>query len=264
MLPYFENKLEKIFIAHYTCSYHFDSHFHNSIEIIYCFSGSQKIKIGKTIYTLYENDAAIIFPNIIHEYIKNEDSEIEAETISLICDTDYFVNTIPELKTLQPEYPLIKSHLIKDNSKNAFLQMLITKNPLELLGYTYIVLSNLIASVELKPLEAHSDMQLAPSLTQYINQNFQKPLTIKSLSKEFGYNPSYIAHIFCDQLKIPFRTYLGAVRSEYAATLISSTNKSMTQIAYESGYENLNTFCRCFKKHFSQTPTEYKKNTQKK
>ena len=141
--------------------------------------------------------------------------------------------------------------------------MLITKKPLELLGLTYIALSNLMEAVTLKPLEAHNNIQLAPSLTQYINQNFQKPLTIKSLSKEFGYNPSYITHIFCDQLKIPSRTYLGAVRSEFAATLITSTNKSMTQIAYESGYENLNTFCRCFKRHFSKTPTEYKNNTQK-
>ena len=141
--------------------------------------------------------------------------------------------------------------------------MLTTKKPLELLGLTYIALSNLMESVTLKPLEVRNDMQLAPALTQYIKQNFQKPLTINLLSKEFGYNPSYITHIFCDQLKIPFRTYLGAVRSEYAATLILSTDKSMTQIAFECGYENLNTFSRCFKKHFSQTPTEYKKNKKK-
>ena len=94
--------------------------------------------------------------------------------------------------------------------------------------------------------------------------NFQKPLTITFLSNEFGYSSSYIAHIFYDQLKIPFRTYLGEVRSKYAAKLIETTAKTLTEIAFECGYNSLNTFCRCFKKHFSQTPSEYKKTCRSK
>ena len=36
--------------------------------------------------------------------------------------------------------------------------------------------------------------------------------------------------------------------------------KSLTEIAFDNGFNSLNTFCRCFKKHFSCTPSEYKKS----
>jgi YesN/AraC family two-component response regulator len=98
----------------------------------------------------------------------------------------------------------------------------------------------------------------------YIDETFKEPLTIDYIAKVFGYHPSYIAHVFCDQLKISFRTYLGAVRAEYAAAEIRTTQKSLTEIAYESGCNSLNTFCRCFKKHFSMTPSQYKKSINNK
>ena len=143
--------------------------------------------------------------------------------------------------------------------KNAFRKLTTAETEAEIAGWTYIVLSEIIKEDNLEPVKKLDDFSLAPTLVEYINRNFQKPLTIKFLSKEFGYSESYIAHIFCDRLKIPFRTYLGDVRSEYAANLIKTTGKSLTEIAYECGYENLNTFCRCFKKKFGATPSEYRK-----
>ena len=144
----------------------------------------------------------------------------------------------------------------------AFRKIVGAKKEAELAGWMYIVLSDIICEDNLVPLKKTEDFNLAPSLIEYINNNFQKPLTIKLLSAEFGYSKSYIAHIFCDRLKIPFRTYLGDVRSEYAANLMKTTGRNLTEIAYDSGYENLNTFCRCFKNRYGMTPSEYKKSAQ--
>ncbi len=135
---------------------------------------------------------------------------------------------------------------------------------IELLGWLLVALSDIMEKQEFISIKGTDNLDLAPDLISFINENFQKPLTIRYLSKKFGYSTSYIAHIFCNQLKIPFRTYLGAVRSEYAASIINATNKSLTEIAYECGYNSLNTFCRCFKKHFSLTPSQYKKSLKKK
>ncbi|MBO5060479.1 MAG: helix-turn-helix transcriptional regulator [Clostridia bacterium] len=264
MRTYFENNIAKIYISHKKESYYFESHFHNKLEIAYCVSGFQNIKIGNTLYTLKKGDAVIIFPNVVHEYIKYDaEPQAETECIALISETDFFTGIIPDLITKRPKTPFINAELISADSALAFEKMTTAEGETELLGWTLIALSSIVKSLHLIPVKESDGFSLAPNLISYINANFQKPLTIKYLGKEFGYSTSYIAHIFYDQLKIPFRTYLGAVRSEYAANLISTTNKSLTEIAYECGYNSLNTFCRCFKKHFSKTPSEYKKTSDR-
>lgn len=264
MYTYFENKNRNIYIHHKNESYNFNSHFQNKLEMAYCFSGIQKVKVGNIVYTLKTGDAIIIFPNVVHEYIKCDTApDIQTESISLISDIDYLTGFIPDLVTKHPTSPLIKAEYIPINSVLAFEKMKEAENEMDLLGWTLIALSGIIKNLELISIKQTDNFKLAPNLVAYINANFQEPLTIKYLSKEFGYSTSYITHIFFDQLKVPFRTYLGAVRSEHAANMICTTTKSLTEIAYECGYSSLNTFCRCFKKHFSKTPSEYKKERNK-
>lgn len=257
---YFEQKERKIYKNYKEESYSFDSHFHSKIEIAYCFCGLQKIKIGNIIYTLKKGDSVIIFPNIIHEYIKSDKkSDVKTKSISLMCETDYLSKIIPDFMTKHPVSPFVDSKTISKNTATAFQNMNTSKDEIELLGWTLIAISGILKNLNLKSIKKSDESNLAPNLISYININFKKPLTIKYLGREFGYSSSYIAHVFYEQLKIPFRTYLAKVRSEYAANLIETTNKTLTEIAYECGYSSINTFCRCFKKQFKKTPSQYKK-----
>lgn len=260
MYTYYENPKKHIFISHKKKTYNFASHFHSNIEIAYCFSGKQTIKIGENRYTLKGGDAAIIFPNIVHEYIEYPDSGSEqTEVIAVVVNNKLIAGAIAGFLSNSPKNPIVENELISENVRFAFKKVLDSKNDMALLGWTYIILSELLDVVTLTP--SDKDLELAPKIIDYIDANFKEPLSINHLANVFGYSPSYIAHVFCDQLKIPFRTYLGSVRSEYAATLIKTTQKNLTEIAYDSGFLSLNTFCRCFKKHFFMTPSQYKKTT---
>ena len=260
MHTYFENDLQKIYISHRMESYNYDPHFQNKIEIAYCFSGIQNVRVGETVYTLKKGDAVYISPNVVHEYIKCEDDcDENTEVISFMSETDFFASVLPELVTKSPESPFVPSEHIDQSTALAFRKMLSVTDKLELLGWGCIALSGIVRNLDMVPLKKLDGFNLAPSIVSYINSNFQKPLTIKSIAGEFGYSQSYIAHIFYEQLKIPFRTYLGSVRSEYAKDLILKTAKSLTEISYECGYNSLNTFCRCFKKRYGVTPSEIKK-----
>lgn len=258
MQPYFEQKTN-IFLSHEYGDHNFPAHFHHHIEIAYCISGKQNIKIGEKNYTLNKGDAAVIFPNTVHEYI-NYDGVCDEpiEMIAVVCNVNLLVEIYPEIITKSTLNPFLESRLITENADNAFRNIISAKNNIELLGWTLILISDLLENMEL--IDVDSNVSLPSKIINYINANFKENLTIEHIAKVFGYHPSYIAHLFCDQLKIPFRTYLGAVRSEYAALQIQSNKDNFTKIAYESGFNSLNTFCRCFKKHFSQTPSQYKKS----
>ena len=256
----FEKNARKIYKAYHNISHDFEPHFHSKAEIIYCFSGFQKIKIGENLYTLEGGEAALIFPGTVHEYISVKDAE-GTECIVVVADTDVFSALMPCITSHRPKNPIVK--VTSETVKYAFRKITETESETELAGWTYLILSDVIREDNLISVKNSEDFKIAPTLVEYINNNFRKPLTIKFLSKEFGYSESYIAHVFCDRLKIPFRTYLGDVRSKYAANLMKTTGKNLTEIAYECGYENVNTFCRCFKRCYGVTPSAYKKNSEK-
>jgi len=258
MQPYFENCSKDIFVSYKNTTYDFPVHFHNSIEIAFCLSGIQNIRVGEKIYTLKKGDAVAIFPNAIHEYIKYDPPCDEpTEVAAIICNTRLLTEAMPDIVTKYPTNPFVGASLISTDTECAFRKMINGDNYIENIGWTYVILSDLLKHLELKPIE--QNLELPSKIVAYINTHFREELNINYIAREFGYHPSYIAHVFCDRLKIPFKTYLGAVRSEYAASQIRTTEKSLTEIAYESGYNSLNTFCRCFKKHFMQTPMQYKK-----
>lgn len=257
LYPYYENSPFSIYTSYVKRPYNYPSHFHNRLEAVYCASGMQNVKLGKKIYTLYSGDAMVIFPNTVHEFLPHPDAPLSTETIALICNTELLSATLPDILTKYPESPVIKAKDISEDAAYAFKKLISTKDNTGLLGWTCIILSDIMKKLKLVPMEGNSE--LPAKIVSYIDKNFRDELTIPEIAKKFGYHPSYIAHLFCDRLKIPFRTYLGAIRSEYAAGLIRKGEKNLTEIAYDSGYNSLNTFCRCFKKHFNMTPSEYKK-----
>ena len=256
MYPYFENMVRKLYIHHSEESYNYDSHFQNKIEICYCFSGKQKVRVEDEVYILSSGDAVFIMPNLVHEYIKCETAEdMSTEVIAFICDTDIISPIIPDLVTKRLVSPFIPAGLINKDTSRAFRRMTDNPDNIELLGWGCIAISGIVKNLEFVPLKSRGGDKLAPSIISYINANFTKNLTISTIAKEFGYSRSYITHVFYDRLKIPFRTYLGSVRSEYAKDMILKTDKTLTEIAFECGYNSVNTFCRCFKKRFGITPS---------
>ena len=259
MRPYMEKTNQQIFLSHHTKSYDFPAHFHQNIELAYCFSGSQTIKVGEEAVTLKQGDACMVFPNTVHEYCAVPGVQ-DSEVLSVICNVSLLTNIFPDILSKRPINPHLPSAALPDGTANTFRQLLTAETDMELIGFTYLILSNLLKHLDLTT--SPTDLELPAVITAYIDANFQEPLTIEVLAKKFGYHPSYIAHLFCDRLKIPFRTYLSAVRCDYAAAQIRTTHRSLTEIAYESGFGSLNTFCRAFKKNFSKTPSQYKKSVQ--
>lgn len=255
MHPFFENKPEHIYALYNTKSYDFPAHFHNNLEIEFCFYGQQNVQVGENYYELKTGDALVIFPNNVHEYIVEPD--VPTQSISIIFNTQLLAETIPDIVTKYPNNPVVPAKCISKETYEAFKKLVKSSDDIEKIGLAFIILSELMQNLELLPLKASSS--LPSMITSYIDSHFTENLTISHIAKVFGYNTSYISHIFCDQLKIPFRTYLGSLRCEYAAKQIRTSKKSLTEIAYESGFNSLNTFCRCFKTHMGKTPTGYRK-----
>lgn len=94
----------------------------------------------------------------------------------------------------------------------------------------------------------------------YINFNFKKPISLKSISENIGINPCHLSRQFKKETGMTITEFIQRRRIKEAQFLIEQNSKSITDIALAVGFENHNYFCKVFKKLTSMTPTEYLKN----
>ncbi len=102
------------------------------------------------------------------------------------------------------------------------------------------------------------------TLVFYVDNNYFKDLTLQSLSREFGINYSYLSQVFKKITRKPFSEYLTAVRLGHACQMLSDTQKKVSAIAEQVGYNDYHYFCNIFKKHFGMTPSQYRAQTGRK
>jgi len=67
---------------------------------------------------------------------------------------------------------------------------------------------------------------------------------------------------FKDFTGVPPGAYIRDVRLSRAKELLTNSNKSIKEIAYECGFGNADYFCVTFKKNTSMTASEYRKRTR--
>lgn len=100
---------------------------------------------------------------------------------------------------------------------------------------------------------------VAYNIMNYINHHFAEEITVDKIAAELYLNKNYIAHVFKEETGYSLIGYAIALRINRAKVLLTKTDKSITQVAAECGYDDFTYFSRQFKKSTSLTPSAYRK-----
>lgn len=95
---------------------------------------------------------------------------------------------------------------------------------------------------------------------EYINENLATDLCLEKLSDLFGYTSIYFHKLFKVATGKTLHDYVEDRRIRKAIDLMLSTDKTLTQIAYDCGFSSQAYFSYAFKKKKGQTPREYIKS----
>ena len=95
-------------------------------------------------------------------------------------------------------------------------------------------------------------------MMQYIHENYNHELSLDEIASYIGIGKSTALNLFQRFLHITPVSYLIGYRLQAASWLLKNTNKKVKTIAYESGFRNVDYFCRLFKKRYHLTPSEYR------
>lgn len=90
-------------------------------------------------------------------------------------------------------------------------------------------------------------------------------LTLSGISSELNINPAYVSREFSKYFdNLSFGEYIRKMRIEKAITYIKTSDYSLSEIAYLTGFSDQSHFTRIFKLETGLTPSEFKKNSIKK
>ena len=93
---------------------------------------------------------------------------------------------------------------------------------------------------------------------EYIDQNFRKRLTLKSVAKSIYVSPYYLSHIFRDELDTTFSDYVNSKRIEEAKRLLGERSYDTKTLNELVGFNDVNYFIKIFKKYTGTTPSKYR------
>lgn len=235
----------------------YPARFHKQLELMWVRSNSLDVSIDGKDYTMYPGDIYVVFPNIIHS-LKSAD----AEGLLVIADDDLFNTYHDVLSHFKPETPVLRKGTFPDIvyslferaekiRKKAFSQ---TCNVLT--GYVSAAVGELINSTKL--VERSTDSNFVQQLIFYLLDNYTEEITLDDVARDLNYNKYYISHIVSETFKCNFRVLVNSYRISMAQNLLVSTEKNISEIAYECGFKNQSSFNRIFLKHCGVTPSDFR------
>ncbi|WP_158560543.1 AraC family transcriptional regulator [Paenibacillus contaminans] len=95
-------------------------------------------------------------------------------------------------------------------------------------------------------------------ILQHVHTHYTGKLTLDDLSKKFRLSVPHISRSFKEHIGKSFLDYVHELRVESAASLLISTDMSITDVAVEAGFESFRTFSRVFRESKGMTPSEYR------
>lgn len=93
----------------------------------------------------------------------------------------------------------------------------------------------------------------------YIEENYSDgELSVAKIAEHFNLNVAYLSSVFKKATGVGMLEKINRLRCDKSAELLIRTQKNISKIAADVGYDNVHTYIRAFKKYYSITPTQYR------
>lgn len=117
----------------------------------------------------------------------------------------------------------------------------------------------LLLAIRAQNADAPAGTQSLNDVRAYVDAHCMESLTNARIAAKFGYHPYYLSRIFAARFGQTLHTYVGLRRLKHARQLLLSTDKSIAEIARESGFRGTSWFSEYFKTNVGLSPTQYRR-----
>lgn len=253
-------------------------HFHKEYELLYNIENSGTRFVGDSIRRFGNNDLVLVGPHLPH-YWQSDDiyfegnPNIKAKVVLIQFVEDFLGEKFINLPESKP---------IRDLLKKASQGIQIRGDEARLIGKKIVRLtrlsgwSRLLLLIEIlcQMSEAKDSMLLASSgfceahkigngervsdIFNHIIKNHQRDFSLEEAARLANMNPSAFCRYLKRSTSKTFSEILNEVRIGFACKMLINTQLSVSEIAYNCGYQNVPYFNRQFKNIKDRTPQEYR------
>jgi len=96
-------------------------------------------------------------------------------------------------------------------------------------------------------------------IKRYVDQHCSDPITLAQAADIAGLEKTYFSTYFHEKTGIRFRDWIAFGRIKRALLMVTDHDRSITELAFAVGFQDLRTFERAFKKFVGLTPRECKR-----
>jgi AraC-like DNA-binding protein len=248
-------------------------HFHPELEIVFIKEGSGKRHIGNHISQYYNGDLIVVGPNLPHYGFTDRFSGSKTEIILQLKEDflgkDFFSKI--EFNTIQKFIEKSKAGLsFSGNTKSDIgqrLESMFYMSNFEKLLELLKILHTLANSREVEVLNAtgivlETNTQKAGRLDTiftFVRKEFQNEISLDEVAELSNMTVPSFCRFFKTNTGKTFIEFLNEFRITHACKLLADTELSVTDICFESGFNNFSHFTKFFKRVTNMSPTEYRK-----
>lgn len=228
-------------------------HLHEVIEICYVVSGEGYAYCDGRKYFLKKGNVFLAFPNQVHHF-------------EGFLKGKYYVAFIPPY-ILSDYANLLKEKIPSDSCAvlaNSFDVSVLLRVMLKEYRFEHddVVLKGLATALFGKTVRDFKFVSNTPhdtvaAVLEYCNRHYKEKISIEDVAKNIYVSEGTVSRVFSRKINLSFNDYVNSLRISEFLRLAKIENLSVTDAAYASGFTNLRTFNRAFKKIYKISPTEY-------
>ena len=247
-------------------------HYHPEIELVYINGGSGKRQIGSHISYYTDGDLILIGSNLPHCGFTNDQTGNKNETV-IQMKPDFLGNDffeIPEMQHIQNLFIQAKAGIAFHGDVKKIvgerIEAMETQSPLDRLLTMISILNTLERSKEYTILNADGfsiEMQVQDNdristVFNYVKDHFQGPIALEEVANLVSMTIPSFCRYFKKITNMTFTSFVNDYRLVHASKLLAEKPISISEICYESGFNNFSHFNKSFKAYTGKSASQYR------
>ncbi len=272
----------------------FPPHWHTDIEIIWPKEAPYKVVCSSQTYDVEIDDIILICPAVLHEifsptpgarvYIQADFSgiislkEIEKafrlmspalhirkktcppEIYEQVCNylemiMELYFGSAPSFNADDKEFD---DRVIAYTELEPFGELEIYSILLEFVAFCSKNINHIKGSDPVSTSATYKNTISLSNVCTYISEHFTEDITLEGIAAYAGFSKYHFERIFSDYTGTTFYQYLQQMRINYAQTLLSNPELSVTDISFQAGFASCTAFTRAFKKSTGYPPSQFR------
>lgn len=235
-------------------------HYHDFFEIYYMMSGTCNYFIDDKIYEVIAGDIVLIPSGVIHRtnYISSEHTRILIECSENMIPKEV-KNSLSSILHLyrgtfiNRDFYNIYKRLEKEYSDPDQFSREMIQSTINMIFCTFARTKSIIKDYRIKN-------NMIEEIVSHVKENFNQPINLAKVARDHFISQEHLSRTFKKHTGFGFNEYLTLVRLQHAENLLKSPNKmSISEIAYNCGFNDSNYFSDKFKKAYGISPLRYSK-----